>query len=927
MVVQETPPLLELVEESDIEDYDDDDDDDFLVPSQSQESDVDMKETENESVRRGEGMTRGTDNGRKRGRKRARADDDEAFIAGEHGEEGTNGEDRARDSDGMSALDVLLMEESDTEGEEEEQWMGGSVTGMVETDAELELKEDHHIRPLWVCSNRLVLLETFSPLYAPATEFLGTVAEPVSRPQHIHEYRITSYSLYAALSVGQSTEDILDTLNSFSKVLIPPEVVRFIQEATRGVGTVHLLLRDGSYHLESRSESALATLASDRVIAHTHYLTRCDQALLEQEEAEEEDRRRKRKRKNPEKDWTEGGPGWPGWKASESEVTDLAQQRKSAIDSMMDIEYDEDDVTDLTISGDRERNRENEIDGKEEEGGLYDEEPVKEVEFGVRSILDAMTGMSVKVFSFEVHRKKLQDVLDRSKALGFPLLQEYEYEERERDRDTGAVDREGPKRLDADLKPSTRLRGYQEKSLARMFNDGRARSGIVVLPCGAGKTLVGIAAACTIRQRTLVITTVEVAVQQWRTQFKLWTTIKEDDITMFTAKSASEKRINLNARVVVSTYSMIGYGEKRSSVSQQMMDMIQRNEWGLLILDEAHVAPAKSFKRCFHMVPAQCKLGLTATFVREDDKISQLLDLIGPKLYEANWFDLTDQGFIASVDCAEVWCQMTPEFYRKYLERPELKEYLAIMNPRKFRACDYLIRYHKARGDKVIVFCDRRFPLEHYARALECPLCIHGGTPDAQRHEALERFRTFPNCNVIFISKVGDNAIDLPEANVIIQISSHFGARRQEAQRLGRILRPKKRKIPGESDSHFYSLLSLDTHEMRFAPKRQLFLLNQGYSYKVITNLSQTDSTKLIYEDLTSQLRLLSTVMTADDELVRAEEEAARQQQLRRFQGSAAALSGTSGRHYAEFNARRAQPASLTSLLRTMRARKRQRMA
>lgn len=540
----EETPLLELVEESDIEDCDDDDDEDFMEPSQSQGSDVEMEEVEEESG----GRERIVDGNRERrsGKKRVRRVEDEEMST-QRGDR-TPGEERGRESDGMSALDALLMdEESELESEEEEeQWMG-SVTGMVETDAELELKEDHHIRPLWVCSNRLVLLETFSPLYIPATEFLGTVAEPVSRPQHIHEYRITSYSLYAALSVGQSTEDILDTLNSFSKVVIPPEVVRFIQEATRGVGTVHLLLRDGAYHLESRSESALATLASDRVIAHTHYLTRCDQSLLEQEEAEEEERRRKRKRKNPDKDWRDGGPGWPGWTAPVSGVTDTTRESERRREGR-GIESNTEEVTDLTGSGESgdsgdemesERGREGGGEREEEEA----EEAVKEAEFGVRNLMDTVTGMQVKVFSFEVHKKRLQAVLDRSKALGFPLLQEYEYEERERDRGTGAVHREGPKRLEADLKPSTRLRGYQEKSLARMFNDGRARSGIVVLPCGAGKTLVGIAAACTIRQRTLVITTVEVAVQQWRSQFKLWTTIKEDDITMFTAKSASEKRI------------------------------------------------------------------------------------------------------------------------------------------------------------------------------------------------------------------------------------------------------------------------------------------------------------------------------------------------------------------------------------------------
>ena len=239
--------------------------------------------------------------------------------------------------------------------------------------------------------------------------------------------------------------------------------------------------------------------------------------------------------------------------------------------------------------------------------------------------------------------------------------------------------------------------------------------------------------------------------------------------------------------------------------------------------------------------------------------------MIGPKLYEANWLELQKRGFLARVQCAEVWCPMSPEFYREYLGCKSAKKMLLfVMNPNKFRACQFLIRYHERRNDKIIVFSDNVYALKHYALAMNKPF-IYGPTSQDERLNILKNFRENPLVNTIFVSKVADTSFDLPDANVLIQISSHGGSRRQEAQRLGRILRAKKGAIAEEYNAFFYTLVSQDTLEMSFSRKRQRFLVNQGYSYKVITRMAGMEQEELHYKTKEEQAILLQMVLSASD--------------------------------------------------------------
>ncbi|KAL7671210.1 hypothetical protein ACOME3_006114 [Neoechinorhynchus agilis] len=324
-----------------------------------------------------------------------------------------------------------------------------------------------------------------------------------------------------------------------------------------------------------------------------------------------------------------------------------------------------------------------------------------------------------------------------------------------------------------------------------------------------------------------------VSVEQWRDQFLLWTNATESQVCRFTAE-VKENAIDSN--VLVSTYSMIAHSQKRSYEAHRVMEWINSVEWGLLLLDEVHTIPARMFRRVLTIIRAHCKLGLTATLLREDDKIEDLNFLIGPKLYEANWMDLQRQGFLAKVICAEVSCPMTKEFFSEFLDsdRSRVKNALAVMNPNKFKTCEFLINYHERMNDKIIVFSDSVFALKDYAIRLGKPF-IHGPMTQAERLRVLSNFIHNPNIKTIFVSKVADTSFDLPDANVLIQISSQAGSRRQEAQRLGRILRPKKGTSAQEYNAFFYTLVSLDTPEIYFSTKRQSFLVNQGYTYRNIS--------------------------------------------------------------------------------------------
>lgn len=672
----------------------------------------------------------------------------------------------------------------------------------------LHLKPDHASRPLWISpEDGHIILEAFSPIAEQAQDFLTAISEPVSRPAFIHEYKLTSYSLYAAVSVGLQTEDIIEVLNRLSKVPVPESITSFIRERTLSYGKVKLVLKHNKYFVESSHPETLQLLLKDRVIREARLITAQTDNSIKAATFTTSKAPVKGSLAIPGTKDAEKSKGEPAVGGTGSTLGQAVTRSAADVDlftSVVGVESDE-------------------IDEDDE-----------------------------NVHAFEINDAKIDDVKRRCNELEYPMLEEYDFRN-----DTVNAN------LDIDLKPATVIRPYQETSLSKMFGNGRARSGIIVLPCGAGKTLVGITAACTIKKSCLVLCTSSVSVMQWKQQFMLWSNVTDRQIAVFTADQ--KEKFAGESGIVVSTYSMVANTHNRSHESKKMMEFLTSREWGFILLDEVHVVPAAMFRRVVTTIKAHSKLGLTATLVREDDKIADLNYMIGPKLYEANWMDLAAKGHIANVQCAEVWCPMTPEFYREYLREQSRKRMLLYcMNPNKFQACQFLIKYHEDRGDKVIVFSDNVYALEAYAKRLGKPF-IHGGTGQVERMRVLSFFQHDAKVNTIFLSKVGDTSIDLPEATCLIQISSHFGSRRQEAQRLGRILRAKRRNDEG-FNAFFYSLVSKDTQEMFYSTKRQQFLIDQGYAFKVITHLDGLeDLPDLVYRTRDEQIELISSVLLANE--------------------------------------------------------------
>lgn len=696
-----------------------------------------------------------------------------------------------------------------------------------------DLKANHEKLPLWATEEADIFLEAFSPYYLAVVDFVVAIAEPLYRAHLIHHYKIHKYSLYGAVSIGLTGEMIVTHLERVAKNVLSPKLKDFITNCCDRYGRAKIVLLKSSYSIESSDQNLLLELKRDEIISPLVIAPPVQQSLpailplpFQQQRFGQPPSNANASNNN-----STQAPTQPVLQSQPS----LLQYTPDGLRVVQPLEY-------------------------------ADELPFFPVEFTMDEPDDNEMNVQSRIapeqsYSFAIVPEGIEQVKKRCIDLDSPLLEEYEFR------------KDPTNRINIELKSTTMLRAYQEKCLSKIFCNGRARSGIIALPCGAGKSLVGVTAATTIKKPIIVLCTSAVAVEQWKQQFKLWTTAEESQITRHTSGAKDRKWSANLTDILITTFSMVAYGGKRSVDSQNFINKVQNKEWGTLILDEVHVVPANTFRKVITKVRAHIKLGLTATLVREDEMIHDLNFLIGPKLYEANWLDLIKQGHIANVQCCEVWCPMTKEFYKEYLKKQttshqEKARLLYVMNPVKFQCCQHLIRKHEERGDKILVFSDNIFALKTYALKLNRPM-IYGATSNSDRMRIFSQFKFDSNTNTVFLSKVGDNSIDLPEANVIIQISSHFGSRRQEAQRLGRILRPKSGSITREKsdhDAYFYSLVSLDTQEMYYSRKRQAFLIDQGYAFKTITDMpDQLDKNGLLFQKLEEQMELLASVIAADD--------------------------------------------------------------
>lgn len=380
--------------------------------------------------------------------------------------------------------------------------------------------------------------------------------------------------------------------------------------------------------------------------------------------------------------------------------------------------------------------------------------------------------------------------------------------------------------LPFELRPTTlegkewHLRAYQEDSVAIFHAGGSEQggSGVIVLPCGAGKTMVGIGAMHRLQTSTLILAPNVIAVRQWIQELLDKTTLRPEDIGEYTGDN------KVIRPVTVATYQILTWRKSRSAEFEHFGIFEARN-WGLIIYDEVHLLPAPVF-RVTAAIQATRRLGLTATLVREDGKEEDVFSLIGPKRFDMPWKLLEDQGWIATAICYEIRLELPDNMRRTYAVAPDRKKYrIAAENIDKIEVIKEIIAHHK--NDNILVIGMYLDQLQLIAEEVGAPL-ITGKTHNDVRQSLYAAFREGKE-KILIVSKVANFALDLPDANVAIQVSGTFGSRQEEAQRLGRILRPKS----DGSFARFYSLVTKDTRDMDFGAKRQLFLTEQGYQYVI----------------------------------------------------------------------------------------------
>ncbi len=358
------------------------------------------------------------------------------------------------------------------------------------------------------------------------------------------------------------------------------------------------------------------------------------------------------------------------------------------------------------------------------------------------------------------------------------------------------------------------VREYQLEA-AKKFELGG--NGVVVLPCGAGKTIVGATAMSMIKTNTLILVTNTVSARQWRAELLKRTSLQEDDIAEY---SGSSKEI---APVTIATYQILTTKRKGELAH---LELLNARDWGLIVYDEVHLLPAPIFKMTADL-QARRRLGLTATLVREDGRESDVFSLIGPKRFDAPWKDIEAQGYIAPAKCFEIRVQLPDEARMNYaIADQDTRFRIAATADAKIGIIKSLLQKHSS--EPTLIIGQYLEQIDQVATALGLPK-LTGETPVSEREELFQAFRT-GNLKALVVSKVANFSVDLPEASVAIQISGAFGSRQEEAQRLGRLLRPKE---DGRSAS-FYTLVAKDTVEQDFAQNRQRFLAEQGYSYEIL---------------------------------------------------------------------------------------------
>jgi DNA excision repair protein ERCC-3 len=542
--------------------------------------------------------------------------------------------------------------------------------------------------PLIVQSDRTVLLEVAHPDAEDARHDLAVFAELERAPEHIHSYRITRLGLWNARAAGHTAEDMLATLDRYSRFPIPQSV---------SVDIAETVARYGRLVIERDDEGTLILRSTDTAV-----------------------------------------------------LAEIIRAKK---------------IAPLLFLPDDQRGRGPAIE---------------------RYIIQPWA------------RGQLKQELVK---LGWPA------------EDLAGYTPGTPHPIDL-IEDDWHLRGYQNQAIDNFFVGG---SGVVVLPCGAGKTLVGAGAMATAKTNTLILVTNTVSARQWRSELLRRTSLTEDEIGEYSGQVKEVKP------VTIATYQILTARRKGEYAHLALLDAM---DWGLVIYDEVHLLPAPVFKLTAEL-QARRRLGLTATLVREDGREGDVFSLIGPKRFDAPWKEIEAQGFISPASCFEVRIDLPQQERLEYAAAADEERYrMAATAPAKLDVVKSLVRRHA--GERILVIGQYLDQIDELAEALDAPK-LTGSTPVDERERLYQLFRE-GTITVLVVSKVANFSVDLPEATVAIQVSGSFGSRQEEAQRLGRLLRPKESGLP----ANFYTLVARDTVDQDFAQNRQRFLAEQGYSYTIL---------------------------------------------------------------------------------------------
>ena len=627
--------------------------------------------------------------------------------------------------------------------------------------------------PLIVQSDRTLLLDVHAPLAAECRNDLIPFAELERSPEHLHTYRLTPLSLWNATSAGFTPEDAVAVLKKYARYDVPQSVVMWITETAGRFGKLRLI-------------------PGVKVMV----------PLKPSEEAADA-----------------AGTGKP------AETAEACAAEKAGSTKAAPAKYIEEQYLYLVTAY---RQVFLEIAANPAAKKLltpctYDEGAVAAQNADGTAVQKIQLSEDEKKYCFSLKltdRGTVKQVLLKSL---WPVKDEIQLEDGEP--------------LDFSLRAETKngapfnIREYQRSAAqALVGNKGPGTGfGTIVLPCGAGKTIVGMTVMDLLKTSTLIITTNISAVHQWIGELLDKTNLEPDQIAEYTGENKEIKQ------VTVATYQVLTWRPEKDGPYPHF-SIFRERKWGLIIYDEVHMLPAPVF-RVVAELQAVRRVGLTATLVREDGCEGYVFSLVGPKRYDVPWKELEKTGWIATAECVEIRLDLPEAQEVDYAVSPaRTKHRIASENPEKLEIAESIIKMFPE--DKILVIGQYISQLEEISKRLNVPI-ITGKTPNAERDKIYSDFRA-GNIHVLVVSKVANFAIDLPDASIAIQVSGTFGSRQEEAQRLGRILRPKERM------SRFFTLITRNTVEEDFGSNRQKFLAEQGYSYRILRYTEPSDLNEIL---------------------------------------------------------------------------------